>query len=32
MNNYLKELEAKLKALEKQKCGLMQKLLTGEVR
>ena len=25
-------LEAKLKALEKQKRGLMQKLLTGEVR
>ena len=28
----VKELEAKLKALEKQKRGLMQKLLTGEVR
>ena len=26
------QIEAKLKALEKQKRGLMQKLLTGEVR
>lgn len=31
-DNEINQLEAKLKALEKQKRGLMQKLLTGEVR
>ncbi len=31
-DNEIKHLESKLKALEKQKRGLMQKLLTGEVR
>jgi type I restriction enzyme S subunit len=31
-DNEINHLENKLKALEKQKRGLMQKLLTGEVR
>ena len=31
-DNEINQLEKKLKALEKQKRGLMQKLLTGEVR
>ena len=31
-DNEIKHLEKKLKALEKQKRGLMQKLLTGEIR
>jgi type I restriction enzyme S subunit len=30
--NEINHLEKKLKALEKQKRGLMQKLLTGEIR
>ena len=31
-DNEINHLEKKLKALEKQKRGLMQKLLTGEIR
>ena len=31
-DNEINQLEKKLKALEKQKRGLMQKLLTGEIR
>ena len=31
-NNEIRYFQKKLKALEKQKRGLMQKLLTGEVR
>ena len=31
-DNEINQLEKKLRALEKQKRGLMQKLLTGEIR